>query len=295
MAGWFGQEARLESSRNVRKNVMAKRIDKDRMKGALLGLAVGDPDGADTQMAMALAESLVSLGGYDPDDALRRYLDRHQGGVQAPDPTSSVVLEAISGGASAADATREHDHAEGNFSATAGALLRTTPIALAFAGNDAGIRDATLADAALTHYDPIVGKAAVFHNHLVSIEVTSGHDVAFAEMAEPELHIDDRLDDALVPAVSGSRYYAERLSNEQPTWVVAALAVGLAAVFTAPSFEDGIDWALGLEGNTNASAAGALLGARFGIGAISEERLAKLADRQRLEGLADYLTTMAGG
>jgi ADP-ribosyl-[dinitrogen reductase] hydrolase len=295
MADDFGQEARLESSRNVRKNVMARRIDKDRMKGALLGLAVGDPEGADTQMAMALAESLVDLGGYDPNDALRRYVSRHEGGVTAPDPTSSVVLDAISGGATAADATRHHDAQEGNSSATAGALLRSTPIAMAFAGNESSIRDATLADAALTHYDPIVGKAAVFHNHLISVEVTAGHDTAFAEMAQPELHIDDRIDDALVPAVSGSRYYAERLSQEQPTWVVAALAVGLAAVFTAPSFEDGIEWALGLEGNTNASAAGALLGARFGAGAISEERLARVPDRGRLEGLAGYLTTMAGG
>ncbi len=78
---------------------------RDRYRGALLGLAVGDalgttlefrPPGSfapladmvgggpfglapgqwtdDTSMALCLAESLIECGGFDPEDQMRRYL-----------------------------------------------------------------------------------------------------------------------------------------------------------------------------------------------------------------------------
>jgi ADP-ribosylglycohydrolase len=311
---------------------MATRVDKDRVKGALLGLAVGDALGApveghsreeiaaredaplremtggrregfaagdvtdDTQLTMALAESLVELGGYDPDHALGNYVRWFQGGPLDVGPTSRAVLSAIADGVSPHEATqRQHEEAAGKLP-TNGALMRTTPIALAFAGNEEGIRDATLADAALTHYDPIAGKAAVFHNQLLSVEVTQGHAAATASVSEPALTLDERIEEALVPATSGSRFYAERLAEEHPTWVVTTLAVGLAALFTSDSFEDGLVWAVNLGGDTdtNAAVSGALLGARFGAGQIPARWLERLTPRGRLEQLADYLGTMAG-
>lgn len=310
---------------------MAIRLDRDRVKGALLGLAVGDALGApveghsreqiaarddaplreivggrrqgfepgdvtdDTQQAMALAESLVELGGYDPDHALRAYVRWFEGGPPDAGPTTSVVLAAVAAGASPHEATRRQHEEAGDKLPTNGALMRTTPIALAFAGNEEGIRDATLADAALTHYDPIAGKAALFHNQIVSLEVTHGHAAVQSFLAEPG-HVDDRIEEATVPAISGSRYYAERLAEEKPTWVVTTLAVGLAALFTFDSFEEGLVWAVNLGGDTdtNAAVSGALLGARFGAGQIPGRWVDRLAPRSRLEQLADYLGTMAG-
>lgn len=310
---------------------MPSRVNRDRVRGSLLGLGVGDALGApvegqsraqlaerddaplreltggrregfepgdvtdDTQLAMTLAESLVQLGGYDPEHALQAYVRWFERGAPDVGPTSGAVLAAVAAGATAAEATRRQHEKAGDSLPTNGALMRTTPIALAFAGNEEGIRDATLADAALTHYDPIAGKAALFHNHLVSLEVTQGHEAVHAHLSDPG-HLDDRIEEAVVPAISGSRFYAERLAEERPTWVISTLAVGMTALFTAESFEEGLVWAVNLGGDTdtNAAVAGALLGARFGSGQIPERWLAGLAPRQRLEQLADYLGTMAG-
>jgi ADP-ribosyl-[dinitrogen reductase] hydrolase len=307
------------------------RLDRDRIRGALLGLAVGDALGAplegrsraevaarddaplremaggrrpgfepgdvtdDTQLAMTLAESIVEVGGYDPDHALRAYVRWFEAGAEDAGPTTRAVLGAVAGGASSYEATQRQHEEAGDRATTNGALMRTTPIALAFAGNEEGIRDATLADASLTHYDPIAGKAALFHNLLVSVEVSQGHAAVEAFLSEPG-QLDERIEDAVVPAASGSRYYAERLAEEQPTWVISTLAVGLGALLTAESFEEGLVWAVNLGGDTdtNGAVAGALLGARFGGSQIPERWIAALAPRERLEHLAGYLATMAG-
>ena len=310
---------------------MAARVNPERVRGALLGLAVGDALGAplegksraeiasrddapvrrmvggrregfepgdvtdDTQMAMALAESMVEVGGYDPDAALRAYVGWFGGGAPDAGPTTGQVLAAVAEGEHWSAATRRHGESNPDATVTNGALMRTTPIALALAGNEEGIRDATVADAALTHYDPLAGKVAVFHNLLISHLVTTGLAAARAMCSEPG-HIDDRIEDVVHPAVAETRLYAERLAEDQPTWIVTTLGVGLAALFTAESFEEGVVWAVNLGGDTdtNGAVTGALLGARFGAEQIPGEWLSALAPRERLERLAGYLATLAG-
>jgi ADP-ribosylglycohydrolase len=84
---------------------MTPTLNRDRFRGALLGLAVGDAVGTtvefkrpgsfapvsdmvgggqfglqpgewtdDTSMALCLAESLIECGGFDPTDQLERYV-----------------------------------------------------------------------------------------------------------------------------------------------------------------------------------------------------------------------------
>ena len=53
---------------------MNKTTTADRCRGVLLGLAAGDRNGGPIRMAVLLAESLLELGRFDPQDTVGRYL-----------------------------------------------------------------------------------------------------------------------------------------------------------------------------------------------------------------------------
>ncbi|MEX2196031.1 MAG: ADP-ribosylglycohydrolase family protein [Thermoleophilaceae bacterium] len=308
---------------------MAARIDKDRSLGALLGLAAGDALGApveglpageirerhgtlsemtggghlglragqgtdDTEMAICLARSLISSGGFDARAALAEYLAWYRGEPLGIGLTVAGVLERVEGGAAPHDAVREQHEASGGLSGGNGALMRTTPIAIAFAGNDRGLRDATLEDAAITHYDPLAGKAALLHNQVISWVLTRGPDAPLAELRDASW-LDERIEDVVVPATAGLREQAESRAADDGAFVLASLAVGLAAYFSAESFEEGLVWAVNAGGDTdtNGAVAGALLGARFGAAAIPDRWLTALERRADLETLHGHLAKLA--
>jgi ADP-ribosyl-[dinitrogen reductase] hydrolase len=73
------------------------------------------------------------------------------------------------------------------------------------------------------------------------------------------------------------------------------VSVALTALFSAPTFEEGLVWAVNLGGDadTNASVAGALLGARHGARAIPARWLDALQRRSDLELLHEHLVALA--
>src|SRR4051812_37572970 len=247
------------------------RIDPDKAHGALLGLAVGDAaggPGAATPLALRLATSITELGGYDPDDALRRYVAWFRSDPPELTDDMRAVLGSIAGGQDSYRATSSF-HLGGGGSSGNGALVRATPIGVAYAGNDEALRDATLADAALTHFDPLAGKVALLHNQAVSWLLIGGPQMLFDELKTPEW-LDDRIEDVVIPATSGVRGFAESLAASDPGSALASLAVALVVAFNADTFEQGVTWATGLGGDSaaNGAVAGALLGARLGAAAI---------------------------
>src|SRR2546423_11014759 len=94
------------------------------------------------------------------------------------------VLSQIAGGADSFRATSGF-HLGGGVTSDDGALTRTTPLGIAFAGADEALRDATLADAALTHFDPLAGKAALLHNQVVSWVLTGGPQLGYDTLKDP--------------------------------------------------------------------------------------------------------------
>lgn len=308
---------------------MTPRIDTDRSLGALLGLGVGDALGApvegltaeeiaaehgrleemvgggrlalrpgqgtdDTEMAICLARALISSGGFDAKAALAEYVAWSQGEPTGIGRTVSGVLARVAAGASPYEATHSQHEESGGLSAGNGALMRTTPIGIAFAGNERGLRDATLEDAALTHYDPIAGKAALLHNQVLSWTITRGPDTPLAELRDPSW-LDERLEDVAITAVNGLRDKAEATAAADGAFALASLTIGLTAFFSAESFEEGVVWAVNAGGDTdtNAAVAGALLGARFGAGAIPARWLDALERRADLETLHEHLAQLA--
>jgi ADP-ribosyl-[dinitrogen reductase] hydrolase len=204
------------------------------------------------------------------------------------------VLETVDSGADAYRATSAL-HFDGGVTSGNGAVMRTTPIGIAFAGREDALRDATLADAALTHFDPLAGKVALLHNQVLSWVLTGGPQLVFEQLKNPEW-LDDRIEDVVIPATAGVLGYAVALSRGEPGSALASIAIALAAFFNADDFEKGLIWAVNLGGDadTNAAVTGALLGARLGASAIPERWLAALERRAELEGVGRQLAAMAG-
>jgi ADP-ribosyl-[dinitrogen reductase] hydrolase len=302
------------------------RVDPDKAAGALLGLAVGDALGApvegksaddlggkhkemtgggahdlrpgqvtgDTEMALRLANSLLDVGGYDADRVLGSYVDWYRAAPPGISEHFRQVLGSVEGGADAYRAT-SGVHFEGVATSGNGAVMRTTPIGIAFAGRDDALRDATLADAALTHFDPLAGKVALLHNQVLSWVLVSGPQLVFDQLKNPEW-LDDRIEDVVIPATSGVLGYATVLSRDEPGSALASIAIALAAFFNAEDFEQGLIWAVNLGGDTdtNGAVTGALLGARFGVGAIPPRWLETLERREELDALGRRLAALAG-
>jgi ADP-ribosyl-[dinitrogen reductase] hydrolase len=299
------------------------RIDQDKALGAMLGLAVGDALGAPyddlpreqvgavemtgggrygvrpgqgtgiTQMALRLATALVELGGYDPDRALQSYIAWYRTDPPGLSDHMREVLRVVAGGTDSFHATSSF-HLGGGDTSGNGAVMRATPIGVALSGDEGALRDATLSDAALTHFDPLAGKVALLHNQAIGWLVTEGSPRLVAELKNPE-SLDDRIEDVVIPATSGVRGFAETLAVSEPGSALASIAIGLVAALNADSFEQGLTWAVGLGGDADANGAvtGALLGARFGAAAIPARWLGALERRAEIEGLTRGLVALA--
>jgi ADP-ribosyl-[dinitrogen reductase] hydrolase len=248
----------------------------------------------DTEMALALASSLVDLGGYDEDAVLRAYVAWYEADHPGMTDHMRQVLGGVSGGADAFRAA-SGVHFEGGVTSGNGAVMRTTPIGIAFAGRDDALRDATVVDSGLTHFDPLAGKVALLHNQVLSWALTGGPKLVHQNLKNPEW-LDDRIEDVVHPAISGVLGYATALARSESGSALAAIAIALAAFYNADDFEGGLVWAVNLGGDadTNGAVTGALLGARFGVSAIPPRWLEALERRDEIEVLGRRLASLAG-
>ncbi|MFM8971216.1 MAG: ADP-ribosylglycohydrolase family protein [Actinomycetota bacterium] len=214
----------------------------------------------DTQMALALAASLLEQGGLDLADLWMRW--RHWA-AQAPDvgvQTGSVLRSDDHVGAAAA-----HHHRTGR-SAGNGSVMRNAPIGILGARLTLDqVIALAIAQATLTHHDPHNGYAAAIHAGMIRAGVL-GQDVFAA--------IDDVLDRLPSDAretwgpLLGADY--EAVPDDPNGNVFTCLAQAVWAVRGATSFEDAVVRAvsLGLDTDTVAAVAGGIAGARWGIQAI---------------------------
>jgi ADP-ribosyl-[dinitrogen reductase] hydrolase len=270
-------------------------VDQDKALGALLGLAIGESLGGDpmasTQMAFRLADSLIAQGGFDPDDVLRSYVAWYGTKPEGVDPATAAVLGQVAAGADTYRATSTHAATGAGMLA----LTRSTPIAIAFARHPEGLRDATIADAALTDFDPLAGKAALLHNQSLALLIAAGPNALSNSLQDP-LPFDDRLQDAVLPAIGGVRKVAENMAVAEPLNVVTPVAVAFAAYFTFDSLEQGLEWAVNIGGDSAANGAvtGALLGARYGATHVPPAWIERLEARAQIDRLGAGLVALAG-
>jgi ADP-ribosylglycohydrolase len=198
-------------------------MSKDRARGALLGLAVGDALGTtyeferieqpaypalatgpatdvvgggpfglaagaitdDTQLAVCLARSLADHGGLEIADIARRYVAWMDGAFDIGNQTGGALRRIASGDLAGGVTTWRagHHQAAGN-----GSLMRTAPLAVALAEAPApALLDAAIAESLITHADPRCTLACAAFDAAIAHGVKGGDGAAMFAAARDGL------------------------------------------------------------------------------------------------------------
>jgi poly(ADP-ribose) glycohydrolase ARH3 len=290
----------------------------DRFVGSMLGLALGDALGApheggpverlawrliclpygrllrwtdDTQMSMALAESLLARNGFDRGHAAGLWADRAEF-LRGYGPGTRKILARIRAGEDPGEAAKRV-FPQGSFGN--GAAMRVVPLAL-FYGDASALEDAARRSAEVTHAHPLGVEGAVLMARAAALAL--GADVA------PNIFLETLLAGAWAEEYRSRLRQAIAWIGQEPTAseVRRILGNGVRAhesVVTAlhcfcrfnDEFPALADFVVSLGGDTDTvlSMAGGLFGAKNGERALPQGPLSRLESREEIAQLARKL------
>jgi ADP-ribosyl-[dinitrogen reductase] hydrolase len=294
----------------------------DRYRGCLLGLACGDAVGTavefgtrgsfppvtgmrgggpfslqagywtdDTSMAMCLAESLCTKGGFDAHDQMTRYANWWQWGYWSSTGNcfdiGMTVRDALMRFMQTGDpwaGSVEPDTA-GN-----GSLMRLAPVVMAFHPDFEQVLRHAAASSRTTHAAP----EAVECCQLLAACISK----AFAGLIKRELLQADELV-LLQPKVAALAVGAYRSKSREEIkgsgYAVASLEAALWCFETTANFEEAVLTAanLGDDADTTAAITGQLAGAYYGVSAIPKPWLETLHMQSDISAMASALCALS--
>jgi ADP-ribosyl-[dinitrogen reductase] hydrolase len=220
----------------------------------------------DTEMALALAESLLAQRPLDPADLARRFLAWADTGPDDIGVHTGRVLWRLRRGEPwdvAAEAVQEMNRA----SAANGSLMRCWPVALACWSEPEALRRDSVLQSRVTHVHIDCLAACVFANTLIAALLRGGTPVEAFNEALATVSLPDDLRDTIELAPSRRR---GRLRNSG--WVHHTLESALWGLLNTDSFEEALVQVVNLGGDADSAGAvvGALAGAAYGLSAIPE-------------------------
>jgi ADP-ribosyl-[dinitrogen reductase] hydrolase len=227
----------------------------------------------DSELALALARSLVEHGRFD-DDAVAAAYGRWY--ASEPFDCGNTVARALSVAAGVGDNHARHARAVASETSQAnGALMRVSPLGMfGHAVEPDVLAEWARRDASLTHPHPFCQDASALFAVAVAYTVRTGDtprgvfDFASAYAADAEL--DPNVGACLRDAGRGENV---RDFSSQMGWVKIALTNAFFQLVHATSLEEGVvDTVMrGGDTDTNAAVAGVLLGAAYGEAAVPEQ------------------------
>lgn len=226
----------------------------------------------DTEMALALAESLLERRSLDPDDLARRFaawLQRHPPDVGAHTRrVLSRVAQGVPWREAAAAAQAADPESAGN-----GSVMRCWPVALVYGDAPETLRAASILQSDVTHPHPDCAAACVFVNTLIAALLREAPPEAAFEQALALTELDKGFRRMIEAAPSRSR---EDLANTG--WVRHTVESAVWGLLTTSSFDEAVVQVanLGHDADTAAAVTGALAGAAYGLDAIPARRRAAL-------------------
>lgn len=235
----------------------------------------------DSEMALALARSIVKAGRYDPDEVAVAYaqwfasppFDYGGTTAQALRPAAAAVARGESAAAVAAAARA----AASQESQANGALMRVSPLGiLAHALPITAAAELARQDTLLTHPHAVCQDSNVVFVLAIAHALAESSDA----LATYRFAVDVAAGATDLPPAHPAVLERLRLAADSPPadfqhqqgWVLTALQNAFWQLLHAPDLETGIcDTVMrGGDTDTNAAIAGALLGAVHGIGAVPE-------------------------
>lgn len=272
----------------------------ERLRGIAVGAAVGDAlgmplefqtprspfnlltemiDGAlpagsftdDTEMALALAESLQFADPLDGQDLAGRFTAWYQCNPPDVGVNTSRVLRLITRGTSWEEAAQKVY--EGNPDAASnGAVMRCWPLAIARHDNPSLLAAETRLQSEVTHKHPDAVNAAILLNLIlqklvVREESTPPRAALRTAVADCTRQVNLSEEFRLAIDLAPVRL-RDDLKNSG--WVLHTLESSLWATLTTQSFEEALVQAvnLGSDADTTGTVTGAIAGAMYGLGAI---------------------------
>jgi ADP-ribosyl-[dinitrogen reductase] hydrolase len=290
---------------------------RDRARGALLGLAVGDALGTtlefkgrdtyepltdlvgggpfrlkpgqwtdDTAMALALADSLAAKDGLDEQDLLTRFHGWWQNGTYSCTGRCFDIGITTAHALSRWKATgKDHSGSIDPQTAGNGSLMRLAPVAIRFRDDRSALRDAAARQSKTTHAAPEAIDACVLYAEMMADAISGARrSEVLKDHPGPWAGKIDTINQGSWrglgrASVNASGYVAHSL--EAALWATGRTAKYDRAVLHAAN--------LGQDSDTTAAIAGQLAGALAGASGIRVDWLAKLAWRVRLTAAADAL------
>ncbi|MBK1722467.1 ADP-ribosylglycohydrolase family protein [Thiocystis violacea] len=303
---------------------------RDRYRGALMGLAVGDALGTtleftrpgafapiddmvgggpfrlapgqwtdDTSMALCLAESLIERRGFDAEDQMRRYLrwrdEGHWSSTGRCFDIGTTVVAALERFEASDDpyAGSTDPHTAGN-----GSLMRLAPVPLAFMRDPVEAVRCAGCMSRTTHGAPeAVDACRYMAGLMVGALQGRGKDVLLAPLFAPgEVDWRAHLLSHQIGLIAGGRFKVRQPPVIRGTGYVAqALEAALWAFDTTTSFREGVLKAvnLGEDADTTGAIFGQLAGAYYGVSAIPEPWRGRITMAETILELADGLLDLA--
>jgi ADP-ribosyl-[dinitrogen reductase] hydrolase len=226
----------------------------------------------DSELALALARSIVAGSGYRQEAAARGYVDWYQSHPFDVGGTTAQALGSVSADDLLAGRAAAIANARGNrLSQANGSLMRISPLGIWGASVPADqLAEHARADSQITHPNPVCQEAcaayAVAIAHAIATGSSPTHLYEHALGWTKEHSCEPTVSEALRRAADEPP--ADFLN--QPGWVLIALQNAFYQLLQAPNLEDGVvaSAMAGGDTNTNAAIAGALLGAVYGRDAM---------------------------
>lgn len=218
----------------------------------------------DTEMALALADSLLSAHKLDPGDLSKHFTDWYRSNPPDIGVHTSSVLHRICAGESWEEAAKgvytKYPTSAGN-----GSVMRCWPVAIAAWYEQALIFEYSQLQSKVTHFHDECISGCIFVNDML-YHLVNGKTLYDAyNSALHEVKLPEGLSQAILLAPHRKR---EELRNTG--WVRHTIESALWGVLNTYTFEDALVQVinLGEDADTAGAVAGALAGAAYGIDAI---------------------------
>jgi ADP-ribosylglycohydrolase len=244
----------------------------------------------DSEMALALARSIVNHGAYDPEEAARAYAwwyESHPFDIGRATTTAVSAAAASRAGQSAAEAART---AAGRESQANGALMRVSPLGiLGGAAEEGKAAQWAQQDALLTHPNPVCQAANTVFAEVLAFAIRTGS--SGQEVYRFALEIANRAESprSVIEAIAKAASQPPDDYTTRMGWVLIAFQNAFWQILHADSLEEGIVSTVmsGGDTDTNAAIAGALLGAVWGRDAVPLQWLDRILSCRPISGIAD--------
>jgi poly(ADP-ribose) glycohydrolase ARH3 len=234
----------------------------------------------DTQMMIALAESLVEHGQVEPKHLARAFRAAYEP-ERGYGRGTRQVMEMWDAGIPIEEAAERAFDGEG--SRGNGASMRIAPVAVRYSDDPVRLREEAARSARLTHAHPVGIDAAVVQAAAVGAALSDRDVLEAAREASETAELRERLRAVadLLDAGQASGAPQARLGNSSDA--VESVPTAIYASLAHRSFEGAVGFAVGLGGDTDtiAAMAGAIAGARHGASSIPVRWLDALEEGER--------------